>query len=100
MEGCPIKNHIIFYDIVKKDVSSCDDKDLSLEELKFKAKYEILAKMDVEKCIYEVGKDDYYSSYRKAIGNIEKCISNDISTHTNGEIFRVEKYSTLWNQPQ
>lgn len=75
MEGCPIKNHIIFYDIVKKDVSSCDDKDLSCEELKFKAKYEILAKMDVEKCIYEVEKDDYNSSYRKAIGNIERYLS-------------------------
>ena len=70
MKGCPIKNHIIFYDIVKKDVSSCDDKDLSREELKLKAKYEILARMDVEKCIYEVEKDDYNSSYRKAIGNI------------------------------
>lgn len=70
MEGCPINNHIFFYDIVKKDVSSCDNEDLSSEELKFKAKYEILAKMDVEKCIYEVENDDYYSSYRKAIGNI------------------------------
>ena len=85
MEGCPIKNHIIFYDIVKKDVSSCDNEDLSSEELKFKAKYEILAKMDVEKCIYEVENDDYYSSYRKAIGNILKCISNDICTRTNGD---------------
>lgn len=85
MEGCPIKNHIIFYDIVKKDVSSCDDKDLSREELKFKAKYEIFAKMDVEKCIYEVEKNDYNSSYRKAIGNIEKCISNDICSRTNGD---------------
>lgn len=74
MEGCPIKNHIFFYDIVKKDVSSCDDKDLSREDLKLKAKYEILAKMNVEKCIYKVEKDDYNSSYRKAIGNIEKCI--------------------------
>ena len=78
MEGCPINNHIFFYDIVKKDVSSCDYKDLSREELMVKAKYEILAKMDVEKCIYEVEKDDYYSSYRKAIGNIEKCIQTSI----------------------
>lgn len=70
MEGCPINNHIFFYDIVKKDVSSCDYKDLSREELMVKAKYEILAKMDVEKCIYEVENDDYNSSYRKAIGNI------------------------------
>lgn len=75
MEGCPIKNHIIFYDIVKKDVSY---KDLLREESKFKAKYEILAKMGVEKCIYEVEKDDYNSSYRKAIGNIERCIQTSI----------------------
>lgn len=74
MEGCPINNHIFFYDIVKKDVSSCDYKDLSREELMVKAKYEILAKMDVEKCIYEVVKDDYYSSYRKAIGNVERYL--------------------------
>lgn len=75
MEGCPIKNHIIFYDIVKKDVSY---KDLLREESKFKAKYGILAKMDVEKCIYEVENDDYYSSYRKAIGNIENYIKTCI----------------------
>ena len=66
-------------------MSSCDDKDLSREEWKFKAKYDIFAKMDVEKCIYEVEKDDYNSSYRKAIGNIEKCISNDICSRTNGD---------------
>ena len=84
MEGCPIKNHIFFYDIVKKDISSCDENDLSRKALMFKAKYEILAKMDVEKCIYEVKNDDYNSSYRKAIGNIKKCISNDVCTRTNG----------------
>lgn len=75
MEGCPINNHIFFYDIVKKDVSSCDDNDLSREDLMIKAKYEILAKMDVKLCIYKVEKDDYYSSYRKAIGNVERYLS-------------------------
>lgn len=73
MQGYPIKNRIAFYDIVEKDVSLYNDKDLSHKELTVKAKYEILEKMSVDHCVYEVENDDYHSSYKKVIDDIEKC---------------------------
>ena len=73
MQGYPIKNRIAFYDIVEKDVSLYNDKGLSHKELTVKAKYEILEKMSVDHCVYEVENDDYHSSYKKVIVDIEKC---------------------------
>ena len=46
---------------------------MSHKELTVKAKYEILEKMSVDYCVYEVENDDYHSSYKKVIDDIEKC---------------------------